>query len=789
MKLPASIDIQQKTLSEFQHASRDDLILEVKRLRELQSQLERDRNILERVLNSYSDVVYAGNEQEIWWFNRPFLETFGIDDEETSRMGVLGLLDRVDARSFETGKRLRKDETAPALALKGQTVVQTITIYPYHTGEEKVVRCTALPYRAGSGVNGTIVIHFDVTNQIKTNKALKESEARFRMLADTAPILIWMSDSEKQCTYVNKIWLDFTGRPLQQELGLGWTEGIHPDDLEPCLATYADSFDNRKVFEMEFRLRRKDDAYRWILFHGRPRHLPGGEFAGYIGSCIDITDRKYAEAERDELLKREQALRAEAEEAQKRAIFLAEASTELASSLDYETTLQRVASLIVPRLADWCAVDLLVDNGKLDMVAVAHKDPEKIKFARELRHRFPPVPDEKSGLSHVMQTGLPEFYPVITDDILVAAARNSEHLALIRQIGFRSAILMPLIAHDQIFGVLTFVWSDSNRHYTNQDLLFAEELARRVAVAVDNSRLYKALQTERSNLEERIRNRTEELSRLNNFLRQQAKEKENAQQALARSHRTLELRNRELQDFAYVASHDLQEPLRKIRTFTQLLTVDHKESLNQEGRLFLERIDHAASRMSQLITDLLTYSRIATRAQAYQIVDLEEVLNDVLIDLEISLTESGGKIEADTLCKIEADALQIRQLFQNLIGNALKFHRKGVAPHVHISAHHEMATFFDLPPQPACRLEIKDNGIGFNESFLDRIFAPFQRLHGPGAYPGTGMGLAICRRIVERHHGQITARSKPEEGSTFIVTLPLTQDAWSKSDEPSLPAV
>lgn len=242
-----------------------------------------------------------------------------------------------------------------------------------------------------------------------------------------------------------------------------------------------------------------------------------------------------------------------------------------------------------------------------------------------------------------------------------------------------------------------------------------------------------------------------------------------AEQALARTNQVLEQRNRELQDFAYVASHDLQEPLRKIRAFTDLLEQDNAAQLDEQGRHYLNRIDDAAARMARLISELLTFSRVTTRGQPFQRVQLADVVAEVLEDLEIAVEESGGQVVVEALPTIEADPLQMRQLFQNLIGNALKFNEPGrpvrvqVRGRVRRTAEGEVAV-----------IEVADNGIGFDEKYLDRIFTPFQRLHNRQQYSGTGMGLAICRRIVERHQGQITAQSTAGAGATFIVSLPCT---------------
>jgi len=233
----------------------------------------------------------------------------------------------------------------------------------------------------------------------------------------------------------------------------------------------------------------------------------------------------------------------------------------------------------------------------------------------------------------------------------------------------------------------------------------------------------------------------------------------------------LERSNRELQTFAVVASHDLQEPLRKIQMFGDRLRAQFAGVLGAEGIDYIERMQRAGARGQTLIQGLLAYSRITTRAQPPVRVALSQVVQDVLSDLEARLTQVGGTVEVGELPTVEADALQMRQLLQNLVGNALKYHQDGVPPRIQVRA---------TPVTPAAsvwRLEVEDNGIGFEERYLDRIFNLFQRLHERGAYEGTGMGLAICRKIVERHGGTITARSYPGTGSTFIVELPAKQAA------------
>jgi len=263
-------------------------------------------------------------------------------------------------------------------------------------------------------------------------------------------------------------------------------------------------------------------------------------------------------------------------------------------------------------------------------------------------------------------------------------------------------------------------------------------------------------------LEERVRERTGELDRANRQLA-------TANEELKSSARRLEQSNRELQDFASVASHDLQEPLRKVQAFGDRLKTASREALDDQGRDHLDRMLSAAKRMQSLIQDLLRFARITSQANPFLPVDLAQVTQEVLSDLEVRIAEANAQVEVSDLPVIDADAMQMRQLLQNLIGNALKFHPKEKAARVRVYAENRNS---EPGADVMLKLVVEDNGIGFDEKYLDRIFTVFQRLHGRAEYEGTGVGLAICRKIAQRHGGGITARSTPGEGASFLVTLP-----------------
>ena len=244
-----------------------------------------------------------------------------------------------------------------------------------------------------------------------------------------------------------------------------------------------------------------------------------------------------------------------------------------------------------------------------------------------------------------------------------------------------------------------------------------------------------------------------------------AEERRRSAEELKQYASRLEVTNQELQDFSFIAAHDLQEPLRKIQTFCDITQTRCGPMLDSSGREYLDRIINSASRMRQLLHDLLQFSRVATKPKPFEKADLNLLAHGAAAVLQAQLTESGGNIVIEDLPVIEADTGQMLQLFQNLIGNALRY-RGNDRPNIKICS---------IIDEQACEIRVEDNGIGFDQKFAERIFKPFQRLHGPNAYDGTGMGLALCRKIAERHGGTIRADSEPGKGSTFIVRLPIHQ--------------
>lgn len=308
----------------------------------------------------------------------------------------------------------------------------------------------------------------------------------------------------------------------------------------------------------------------------------------------------------------------------------------------------------------------------------------------------------------------------------------------------RSLMFVPIPGiSEKVIGVLT-IQSHREQFYSEPDLQVLQKLAEHCSGALERIRAW------------------EEMRRF--------------------AHR-LERNNRELQEFAYGASHDLQEPLTKIAAFGERLKAVAADTLSDRALDYLGRMQSAAERMRTLVRDLLSLTRITSSEMAFADVDLDEILEGVLTDLEVRIEQTHAVIRSEHLMTIRADPVQMRQLFQNLISNAIKFAKTDVAPLVKISANliKERRTRGLLSAGRIYQITFADNGIGFEEKYAERIFGVFQRLHGRDKYEGSGIGLAVCRRIAERHHGSIIAKGVPGEGATFILSLPLDQQTGEES--------
>lgn len=665
---------------------------------------------------------------------RPLFDIFPDVSEKYKKTGVSDLLESL-RKVISTGKA----DTMPVLHYdipkKGggfEERIWRVSHHPVFDTDGKV----AVVYQATQ----------DITDEVKAGDKLEQTQKQLNQALSSGLIGTWVWDVVKDVVIGDKYMASMFGLDeASTAAGLpikAFTDSIHPDDRARTKKEIHQAIKSGDAFEMEYRILRPDGTMLWVLARGKVERDSAGKPVSFPGVIMDITERKIIETNLS---------------------FLAKAGAVLSASLDYKKTLQSISRLAVPDIADWCTIDILDENGTLKQVGLAHKDPAKVKWAVELRkQQGPPDLNANTGVARVIRTGEPEYYPTIPDELLVASAQSKEQLNLLRELGLSAVITVPLTVSQKNVGAITLISAEQKRHYTPNDLEMAMELAGRASVAMTNAGLYEDAQRElaaRKKLEEQLRIANEELERR---VEERTAQLEDTNVNLQRS-------NQELQDFAYVASHDLQEPLRKIQAFGNLLEEEYGAELGA-GKDYLTRMRGAAARMSALIEDILSFSRVTTKARGFTSVDMNLIVTEVLEDLETRIEDTGATIHIQKLPAIDADAMQLRQLLQNLISNALKFHKPDTAPVVKISATTEIS---QDNRKKYCKILIEDNGVGFDEKYLDRIFAVFQRLHSRESYEGTGIGLAVCRKIVERHGGSITATSKPDAGATFIITLPV----------------
>lgn len=399
--------------------------------------------------------------------------------------------------------------------------------------------------------------------------------------------------------------------------------------------------------------------------------------------------------------------------------FLARASKALASSLDFQRTLRTVAKLAVSHIADWCSVEMLTPEGGIELLAVAHVDPKRVRWARKLRRENPVDMAAPTGLPNVLRTGRSEFYPTITEEMILAAAKDEKTLQLIREIGFSSVMIVPLLSHGRAIGAITFVSAESGRHFVKADLAMAEELAGRAALAIENSRLY------------------------------------------AESQRAVALRD----DFIYIASHELRTPVTSLKLYSELLQRQaERGNLEQIGKS-LSKMNAQIGKLSVLIDDLLDVSKI--EAGKLELRDDEVNLGELIREVAeaVQPTAPNHRIEIDGVISrpIRGDRDRIGQVVTNLLTNATKYSPQADRVIVRFSSDGDHA-----------KVEVQDFGIGIDDEHLERIFDRFYRVNDSHdkSFPGLGIGLYISNQIVRRHGGAMSVSSRMNEGSTFSVELP-----------------
>ncbi|HEX6335159.1 MAG TPA: PAS domain-containing protein, partial [Flavisolibacter sp.] len=629
--------------------------------------------------------LYIGREMRIAMANQAILDAWGKGED------VIGKLYSEVLPELEHQDIYREMEMVYATGIpfhaknrKMELVVNGITrTYFFNYSFTPLFDASGKTY----GIMNTAA---DVTDLNVAKQKIEESEARFRLLADSMPQFVWAADSEGNINYFNKAVYRFSGLTEDDVMGGGWIGIVHPDEREENVRRWQHAVATGEDFHFHHRFRNREGAYRWQLSRAIAQKDNDNNIRMWIGTSTDIHDQKLFE----EALSRQ----------------VQERTRELEQSREQ---IQRSAE----RLA------AVFNNAQSGMFT------------------FSPVYDEHGEII--------DFTFVITNPTFAAYVRQTPETLN----GSLGSTWFPGYKQNGLFDIYrnTFLTGRSERldfHYN-----------------VDGHNLYLDLMTTRVGDEVLI-----------TFTDYTPLKMAHAQ--LQRYVDELKRSNANLEEFAYAASHDMKEPIRKIHYFANRIKSSISDRFTEEEARYFERMEAAARRMGLLIDDLLSYSQVSVKPAMLEQVDLNGVLEQVLNDLEIEISEKGARIIAEKLLTIKAHPRQIQQAFQNLVSNALKFQEPGHPPVIEITSRMVAGrdTAFRLSPdeqqQEFYLVEVRDNGIGFNPEDAQRIFNVFTRLHGNSEFAGTGVGLSIARKVMENHYGYIRAESQEGVGSLFQLLFP-----------------
>lgn len=641
----------------------------------------------------------------------------------------------------------------------------------------------------------------------QTQARIRESEERFKVIADVAPVLIWLSGPDKQCYFFNKGWLDFTGRTMEQETGNGWAEGIHADDYERCLQIYHASFDARDEFSMDYRLRRFDGEYRWISDRGVPQYTEDGAFLGYVGGCMDIHDQKnFAESLEKEvqsrtlqLKKSEEFLQSilnttsnsiasyeavydEAGEIYDFRILYSNEETYSRHSTRFESITGRLCSEVYPEIFAKGVFEKLVKcikTGKPDAYVTDYKGKDgTFWFDASIESNGNRVTVTARNITEELKADLQLKELNQKLKIQNSIFNHSEENANFGSFALTLATnklecsdnLYRLVGHSPQEFTPSFEQFISFLHPGDRQRAFRDGMrALETRNLVQND--YRVITKDGSLKYLRLSGKfiKEGGKQIMIGAMQDVTKDIQLNEALRLKNMELNRNNEELASFSYVASHDLQEPLRKIRAFSSRI-LEKEPHFSESTKDYFGRIISAATRMQKLIEALLSYSNTNSSEVGFVHTDLNKILEDVKTDLEDLIEEKKVTIEASGLPVLPVIPLQFQQLLQNLISNSIKYSKSQVPPivkiHAEITHEHEKNGNY-------WKISVSDNGIGFDQRYESRIFDLFQRLHGKSEFEGTGIGLAICKKIAQNHHGFMKANGVLGKGSTFSVYLPV----------------
>jgi PAS domain S-box-containing protein len=531
---------------------------------------------------------------------------------------------------------------------------------------------------------------------------LRAEEERYRTLVTATSQMVWTAD-EKGATFgANERWAKLTGNPPEDYRPDGWIDALYPPDKERVSTAWTMALAQGHEYQDEYRLRVQDGSYRWLAVRGVPVRNEDGSVREWIGTATDIDERKRVDES---------------------ATFLADASALLTASLDPDTILSRLADLAVPRLADWCAIDVAQEHGPHRRLIIAHPDKAKAAMITEVDRDYR-LPMEIDPVAQVMTTGKTQLVKHLDPGFAESYAQDERHREIIKTLGLTSWIIAPIVAGGRVYGTLSLVHAESGRRFTERDVTFVEDLTVRVGVAVHNAMLYVEAQAA----------------------------------------------NRAKDEFLATLSHELRTPMTAIVGWARMLEMsDLDPALVQEA---IHAITRGAKAQAQLIDDLLDVSRITLGKLHLNLddVDIDDIVSAAVEAVQATASVKGIAVDVRLDPRrphVAADASRLQQVIWNLVNNAVKFTPAG--GRVDVSVQRVDASVL---------IRVADSGEGISTDFLPIMFDRFRQADSTTTrrFGGLGLGLSIVRQITELHGGTVEAASPGRgQGATFTVTLPLSR--------------